>query len=144
MDVTKSGIQKLKAQDLASKATEIRDLGNAAVAQPDAAKRGVTAALITRVSDAIKAFSAVMNAPRGRIVNRSTLLKEIDTDTADLLEQLNDLDDLVIQFEDTDIGKRFIAAWQQARMIVDVGHQSKSQPAPAPTPPAAATATATK
>ena len=28
------------------------------------------------------AFTAVMNLPHGQIVNRSTLLKEVDTDTA--------------------------------------------------------------
>jgi hypothetical protein len=37
-------------------------------------------------------------------VNRSTLLKEVDTDTADLMEQVADLDDLVLQFDGTDAG----------------------------------------
>jgi hypothetical protein len=43
----------------------------------------------------------------------------VDTDTADLLEQVADMDDLVLQFDSTDAGKRFIEAWKRARIIVD-------------------------
>jgi hypothetical protein len=62
---------------------------------------------VTTISfpSAINAFTGVMNLPRGQIVNRSTLLKEVDTDTADLLEQVADMDDLVLQFDGTDAGK---------------------------------------
>jgi hypothetical protein len=142
VDVSKSAIQKLKAQDLVAKCTQIRDLGTVVVAQPKAVQRGVTAARITAVTDALPLFTAVMNAPRGQIINRSTLLKEIETDTADLLEQLADLDDLVLQFDSTDLGLRFIAAWKQARIIVDVGHSAPHPPEPTPAP-ANTTATAT-
>src|SRR5450755_3482567 len=95
-------------------------------------------ARITTLTNAINAFTAVMNLPRGQIVNRSTLLKEVDTDTADLLEQVADLDDLVQQFDSTDAGKRFIEAWKRARIIVDtaVGHGNGGTPTPTPTPPA--------
>ena len=75
-----------------------------------------------------------MNTPRGQIVNRSTLLKEVETDTADLMVQLSDLDDLNLQFNGTDAGRRFIEAWKRARNIVDAGHgpaAAKSAPAPA-------------
>jgi hypothetical protein len=79
-----------------------------------------------------------MNNPRGQIVNRSTLLKEVDTDTAKLLEQVADLDDLVLQFDGTDAGKRFIEAWKRARIIVDTGggHGNGGTPTPTPTPAA--------
>lgn len=136
VDLTKSGIQRLKTQDLRAKCIEIRDLGTLAAAQPDAAKRGVTAARITAVSDDITAFTAVMNAPRGQVVNRSTLLKEIDTDTAELLEKLSDLDDLVIQFDGAELGPRFIAAWQQARILIDLGHSGNGEDKPVPAPAA--------
>jgi hypothetical protein len=71
-------------------------------------------------------------------VNRSTLLKEVDTNTADLLEQVADLDDLVQQFDSTDAGKRFIEAWKRARIIVDTGggHSNGGTPPTPPTPPA--------
>ena len=138
VDVTKSEIVQLRQQDLLDKTTAIRDLANATVAEPNAAGRGVTAARITTLTNAINAFTAVMNLPRGQIVNRSTLLKEVDTDTADLLEQVADLDDLVQQFDSTDAGKRFIEAWKRARIIVDTGggHGNGGTPPTPPTPPA--------
>ena len=136
VDVTKSEIVQLRQQDLLDKTTAIRDLANATVAEAGAAGRGVTAARITTLTNAINAFTAVMNLPRGQIVNRSTLLKEVDTDTAKLLEQVADLDDLVLQFDGTDAGKRFIEAWKRARIIVDNGggHGSGENPTPPPGP----------
>lgn len=136
VDVTKSEIVQLRNQDLVDKTTAIRDLATATQSETGAAGRGVTPARIGTLSAAITAFSRVMNNPRGQIVNRSTLLKEVDTDTADLLEQLNDLDDLVLQFDGTDAGKRFIEAWKRARTIVDSGGgHNGTTPPPAPTPP---------
>ena len=136
VDVSKSEIVQLRNQDLLDKTTSIRDLATAAQAEPGAAGRGVTAARIATLTAAITAFGNVMNNPRGQIVNRSTLLKEVDTDTADLLQQVADLDDLVLQFDSTDAGKRFIEAWKRARIIVDTGGGHSSAP---PTPPTPAT-----
>jgi hypothetical protein len=136
VDVTKSEIVQLRQQDLLDKTTAIRDLASATVAEPGAAGRGVTAARITTLTNAINAFTGVMNLPRGQIVNRSTLLKEVDTDTADLLEQVADMDDLVLQFDGTDAGKRFIEAWKRARIIVDTGGGHGGTPPAPPTPPA--------
>ena len=132
VDVSKSDLVKLRTQELVNKTTAIRDLGTAAVGDTDAAKRGVTAPRIAAVTAAITAFSNVMNSPRGEIVNRSALLREIETDIAALLVAVNDLDDLALQFDGTDEGKRFIEAWKRARIIVDSG---TGQLAPAPTPP---------
>ena len=105
--------------------------------KPHVAVVGATGAVgIATLTNAINAFTAVMNLPRGQIVNRSTLLKEVDTDTADLLEQVADLDDLVMQFDGTDAGKRFIEAWKRARIIVDSGGGHTGTPPTPPTPPA--------
>jgi hypothetical protein len=94
----------------------------------------VTAARIATLTAAITAFTSVMNNPRGQIVNRSTLLKAVDTDTASLMQQVADLDDLVQQFDSTDAGKRFIEAWKRARIIVNIGggHTNGNTPTPAP------------
>ena len=40
-----------------------------------------------------------MSTPRGQIVNRSALLKAVETDVAALLEKVSDMDDLVVQFD---------------------------------------------
>ena len=136
VDVSKSEIVQLRNQDLVDQTTAIRDLAAAAQNETGAAGRGVTPARIATLTAAIAGFSNVMNNPRGQIVNRSTLLKEVDTDTADLLQQLADLDDLVLQFDGTDAGKRFIEAWKHARAIVDSGggHSNGGTPTPAPPP----------
>lgn len=75
-------------------------------------------------------------APRTGIVSRSTLLKQFDAKVTDLMEQLEDLDDLVIQYDATHAGLTFIDAWRKARIIVDGGHgPSNDDPTP-PTPTA--------
>jgi hypothetical protein len=75
-----------------------------------------------------------------------TLLREVETDTASLIEIAGDLDDLVLQYDDTAAGRNFISAWRQARMIVDLGSHSSSatngagsSSAAAPATPVAAT-----
>jgi len=137
VDASKSKIVQLRNQGLLDRATAIRDLATATQSEPGATGRGVTAARIATLTAAITGFARVMNNPRGQIVNRSTLLKEVDTDTADLMEQVADLDDLVLQFDGTEAGKRFIEAWKRARIIVDSGggHASGGTPPAPPTPP---------
>ena len=136
VDLTKTAIVKLRAQPLVNQATAIRDLAAVAATEPDAAKRGVTAARIATLSAAITNFSKVMNAPRGQIINRSTMIREVETDTANLLDQCSALDDLALQFDGTEAGRRFIEAWKHARIIVDAGHSpaEKTAPTPPPTP----------
>ena len=132
VDVSKSQIVQLRNQALASKTMEIRDVGADTVGEPDAAGRGVTAARIAALTAAITSFSSVMSQPRGQIVNRSTLLKEVETDVAALVQKVSDMDDLVLQFDGTAAGQRFIEAWKRARAIVYSGGGS------GPTPPNAA------
>ena len=135
VDVSKSEIMKLRTQELVNKTTAIRDIAAVAVSEPDADKRGVTAARVAALTAALTAFSRVMSLPRGEIVNRGALLKEVETDVAALLEKTGDLDDLVLQFVGTDAGDRFIEAWKRARIIVDSGGgHAAPAPVPAPTP----------
>jgi hypothetical protein len=129
VDYTKSAIVKLRNQDLADTSTKIRDIGLSVQTQDGAADRGIPTTVAT-LTDKIAAFKALMNLPRGQIVDRSTLLKEVATDVAALLEQLNALDDLVEQFAATDLGVRFIIAWKHARAIVDTSHGTKGADTP--------------
>jgi hypothetical protein len=137
VDVTRTEIMKLRENDLVTKATAIRDLAAAVQFETDAGKRGVSALRVATLSAAISAFKTAMATPRGQIVNRSTLLKEIETDAAALMEQVSDLDDLVLQFDGTEQGERFVEAWKRARMIIDRPGEtsakiSASTKAPAP------------
>jgi hypothetical protein len=121
VDVSKSAIMKLRTQELVNRTTGIRDLAATAAAEPGAEGRGITTARVATVTAAIAAYSKVMNSPRSQIVNRSALLKEVETDAAALVEFVGGMDDLVMQFDGTEAGKRFIEAWKRARMIMEIG-----------------------
>jgi hypothetical protein len=133
VDLSKTEIVKLRAQELVDKTTVIRDLGTAALADVGAAGRGVKPERVTALSDAITKFSGVMNTPRGQIVNRSTLLRELETETAALMQRVADLDDLVLQFDGGELGARFKEAWKRARIIVDTGTGHSNGDAPVAT-----------
>jgi len=119
VDLTHSAIVQLREKDLVARVTVIRDLAAAALPDKEAAAHGVTSARVEALTTALKAFEKAMTLPRGQIVNHGTLLKEVETDTAGLLEKLHDLDDLVVQFEGSPAGKRFVEAWTRARVIID-------------------------
>jgi hypothetical protein len=133
VDVTKTDIVRLRTQDLVDKSTAILNLANTAVTDPNAVNRGVTPARIATLTAANTAFGGVMSMPRGQVVNKSALLREMETDIAGLVQLVTDMDDLVLQFDSTDAGKRFIEAWKRARIIVDSGGGHGTTP---PTPPA--------
>ena len=122
VNVSLTAVKKLRAQALVDFTTLVRDLGTAALTDADAAKRGVTAARVSALTGAIALFDGLKNQPRGNIVNRSTILREVETRVAGLMEDNADLDDLALQFDETEVGQQFIAAWQQAGVIVDAGH----------------------
>ncbi len=136
VDVTKTDIVRLRKQALLDKATAILNLASTAVSDPNAAGRGVTAARIATLTAAITAFSKVMNTPRGQIVNKSVLLREVETDVAALVQLVTDMDDLVLQFTGSDAANRFQEAWKRARIIVDTGGgHSGTPPSPPPATP---------
>ena len=136
VNFSKSDIVRLRHQDLLDQSVALRDLSTATQTEAGAADRGVTAARTATLSSAIGAFKTLMHLPRGQVVNRGTFKKEVATDVAALVSHVADMDDLVIQFDGTEAGRRFIEAWKRARKIVDSGGGAgPSDPTP-PTPPA--------
>jgi len=77
-----SAIQKLRAQNLESLARQIRDFAEITRTEPDAVDHGVTQTRITTLTAAISTYEQLIGAPRSQIVNRSTLLRELETRTA--------------------------------------------------------------
>ena len=122
VNLTKSALVRLRDQALVTTTTLIRNLADVARTETGALGRGVTQARVTALTNAINAFSGLLNAPRGQIANRSGLIRDIETRVAGLVAKVEALDDLVIQFDGTPAGLAFIAAWKQARIIVDFGH----------------------
>lgn len=130
VDIRLGELQKLRDQALVTRSTEIRDLAFAAVGQPGAQTRGITADRIATLSATIGTYDALLNRPRSAIADRTMHLRDLTTRVAGLMEEIRDLDDLVIQFDGTEAGRRFIAAWKQSRIIVDAGHGPAETPAP--------------
>ncbi|MEK0448511.1 MAG: hypothetical protein RL088_779 [Verrucomicrobiota bacterium] len=118
VNIPKRALVRLRDQALITKTTEIRDLALQARDESGAAGRGVT-------TDKINALTAASKR------------RELTTQVAALLEQTADLDDLVAQMDATVPGRAFIAAWKQARIIIDAGHgPSPEEPPTPPAPPA--------
>jgi hypothetical protein len=137
VEFSKSAIQKLRDQTLITTATLIRDIANVARSETQAQNRGVTLARVTALTNAITAFTALLNAPRSQVANRSALIRDVETRVAALVARVEDLDDLIQQFDNTPAGQTFIAAWKAARVIVDAGRSpgGEAPPAPAGTAP---------
>lgn len=135
VNYSKSAIVKLRTQELVNTSSSILSLALLAMQTPGAAARGVTSERVSALTQAIDAYTKVMSMPRGQIVNRSALGKEIEKDTASLLQLLRDMDDLVLQFSGSLAGDRFVAAWKKARVIVDVGGGHSAAPDASPENP---------
>lgn len=134
VNIRLGALQKLRDRTLVTRSIEIRDLANSASAEPGSQTRGITTARISLLSPAITTYETLLNSPRSAIVDRSMHLRDLTTLVAGLMEEIRDLDDLVIQFDGTEAGRRFISAWKQCRNIIDAGHGPGEKPEP-PTPP---------
>ncbi len=119
--LSRAEIGRLRDQKLLARATEIRDTSTATKDQIGVAGHGVTPERIAALTTTPDAFAAVMNVPRGQIVSRSTLARELETDIAALVESVRHLDDLVIQFDQTPAGEHLIEAWRRSRIVIDRG-----------------------
>lgn len=139
INFSKSHLQRLRDAQLVADATAILTAAQAAGTQPEAVKRGVTPAAVAALAQALAAYSALLTKPRTNQVTRNTLLRELATRLGAHLEAVADLDDLVLHYGATAEGRRFIDAWQSARVIIDAGGSPAIDDEPTtPTPPPAA------
>ena len=90
------------------------------------------------LTSALQQYQEQLNAPRRQVVDRGAVLRELTTHVAGMMEKIAALDDLVIQFDGTPEGLRFIEAWKRARVIVDAGHGPGEEETPTPPAPAPA------
>ena len=134
MTFPKRALVRLRDQILITRCTEIRDLAMQARDESGASGRGVTMAKITALTAAIALFDDLQRKPRTSIGGSATKRRELVTGTADLIEQLADLDNLVAQLEPTapsapsvtgrspEAVAAFIADWKRQRKVIDAGH----------------------
>ncbi len=132
VNYTDSGIRGLRQQLLITTTRIIRDCGTLALTHADATAHGITTAKVTALTVAIDAFDALLAAPRTMIGDRSVFVRELVTDLAGCTAQLEMMDDLILAFAGTPAGDHFIAAWNQARIIVDAGGGPGEDPASVP------------
>jgi hypothetical protein len=131
INLTRTDLVCLRENDLVPMAIVIRDIGAAAQAEPSAGDNGVSPANVGALTAAIDVFQTLIAVPRGRIVYRMTMLKEIETDIIALVALVRDLDDLVLQFHGSAAGRGFIEAWKNARTVVDrIGEFPEPTPSP--------------
>lgn len=135
VNIPKRALVRLRDQALITKTTEIRDLALQARDESGAAGRGVTTDKINALTAAIGVFDALSRAPRTSRGTAASKRRELTTQVAALLEQTADLDDLVAQMDATVPGRAFIAAWKQARIIIDAGRGPSPEDPPAPPAP---------
>jgi hypothetical protein len=90
--------------------------------------------LLDKATAILTLASAAVSDPA--TAGRGVTAARIATFTAALVQLATDMDDLALQFDGTDAGKRFIEAWKRARIIVDTGGGHSGTPPTPPTPPA--------
>ena len=121
VDLARSDIQGQRAQELANQATVIRDIAASVVPEPGAENRGISAQLVEEHEAAMDRFSIAAGSPRGQIARRAALRHEVRSGVEAIVNRLHALDDLILQYGRTAIGRSFIDAWRAARVIVDSG-----------------------
>ena len=101
-------------------------------------KSGITAALFAQVDALWERYSIAVGAPTGVRSKRKTLTAGLPGKFSAVEEMFADLDDIIIQFGTTEVGKEFIAAWFNARHVTPLGRRaakpkvSTSTPRPIP------------
>jgi hypothetical protein len=98
---------------------------------------GVTATKLATFQAVISAYGDIMDKPRQTIATGKTVTQQLGDAFAaadEILEE--ELDNLIIQFADTNA--KFVSDYQNARIVVDVAasHASPNQTATAPAPAA--------
>ena len=82
------------------------------------------AATVAAVDDLWERYSLAVGAPAGIRARRKALSAELPDRVRTTEGHFAELDDLVLGFRGTELGKRFVEAWFNARRNVDLGRRS--------------------
>ena len=137
LDLARSDWDKLRDQQLLGKSQLVIDratsLSTGATAV-EAAKYGVTPAVVTALTKERTDYDQIVNAPGVAIAVRKALTKGFRPAFSATEKKFAELDKLILQFGKTAAGKTLIADWNAARIIKNTGHAGGGTPPP-PTPP---------
>lgn len=137
VDITPSDLHNARATALAATGETILDLaeplstGNPAPGE----KFGITAASVAAVDDLWSRYSAAVGAPAGARSTRKAKTDALPGKFAAVEEKFAELDDLIVQFGTTVLGRAFVDAWFNARQVVALGRRAAKPKPPAPPAP---------
>lgn len=138
VDFTPSAYHDARAVSLAGIGEIVLDLAEPLTLPPapgqaaPGEKHGITAALYAQVDNLWERYSTAVGAPTGARSRRKALTTGLPGKFNAVEDQSSDLDDLVIQFGTTEIGKEFIDAWFNARHVSQLGRRSAKPIGPTP------------
>ncbi len=135
-----SEIKAIKDGQLPDRATALHDKtlaardADTATAAKYGFKTGAADKLLAPLFAAITAYGVVVQSPQSAVNARANATASIDSELHRLMALLDDMDNLIAQFEDDQ--PAFVAGYQRARQIIDRGHgSSATTPPTTPTPP---------
>lgn len=143
VDFTRSDWQRFRDGILVGKARLVRDLAGAA-ANGDTAAAAAGYKITPDRADALDAqitvYAPLVTAPQQAISDHKTLTDQAQ-ERFNAVEQIfAQLDDLILSFDETPVGSAMISAYQNARIVRDLGHgpgnDEPTPPPPASPPPA--------
>lgn len=127
----------LRDLQLKETATVVRDLANDAVTNDKtlAETYAITNVKVTALSDELTVWGEILTKPGQAISTKKGLGTLLRPKFNAVSEQMHDLDDVILQFDETELGRQMIAAWKAGRIVRDLGHGPKNPAPPAkPTP----------
>ncbi len=142
VDFAPSDFSRARAGALAGIAETVLELAEPLTVTPvgggaaPGEKYGVTIARIAALDTLWTNFSTAVGAPAGARAKRKALSDKLPGDFRDVEMKFAALDDLVVQFGDSEIGSDFVNAWFNARKVSALGRRAaKPTPSVPPAPP---------
>ena len=138
MDLTPTDLDHARAVALAGTGELVLELAEP-LAKPAAGTPAGTpapaadyfdAATVDAVDTLWERYGLAVGAPAGVRARRKALTAELPARVRAAEGNFAALDDLVLGFRGTDLGKRFVEAWFNARRTVDLGRRAARKKAP--------------
>ena len=95
---------------------------------------GITNAKVMALSDELTIWGQILTTPGQAISTKKGLGTLLRPKFNEVSVKMHDLDDMILQFDETELGRQMIAAWKAGRIVRDLGHGPKDDPTPPPTP----------
>ena len=132
VDLTQRAFRALRDQEEVGKLREVRDIAKGLSANDDpavvaaAAKYGITADAVNAVDKEVEEYAAAVNAPSTSISQHTALTRQLRDRFNAVEAKFASLDNLIGAFNGTPAGRAFIAAYESARGVRDLGGGHKT------------------